>query len=95
MVRVLKLMPLALLIALAGCAGTTGVTKMDLEFNTYEITPSVPWVGFLGSSDEELKQEISQASAGLCGPNGALLLDVERPAYIRVPMSPRGYLYCK
>jgi hypothetical protein len=94
MIRVSKLLPLAFLIGLAGCADSVRVTKMDLELNTYEITPSVPWVSFR-ANDEELKQQISQASAGLCGPNGIALLDVERPAYIRVPMSPRGYLYCR
>ena len=95
MTRASKFLPLAFVIALAGCAGTTRVTKMDLQLNTYEITPSVPWASLGEAGNEELKQQIRQASAGLCGPNGVMLLDVERPAYIRVPMSARGYLYCR
>ena len=89
-----KLVPLAFLVLLAGCADDVRVTKVDLLRNSYELTPRVSWVRFSGS-DEELKQEIRQAAAGLCGPAGTEVLDVERPAYILVPMTPRGYLHCR
>jgi len=95
MIHVSKILPLVLLLGLAGCASdAVRVTKMDLERNTYEITPLVPWVSFQ-ENDEGLKQQITQASAGLCGARGVEVLDVERPAYILVPMTPRGYLHCR
>ena len=101
MVHASKVLPVVLLLALAGCADIR-VTKVDLERNSYEITPLIPWLSFpsdrpgnYDSNDEELKQQITQASAGLCGMRGVENLDVERPAYIRVPMAPRGYLHCR
>jgi hypothetical protein len=95
MIHLSKILPLVLLIALTACASdAVRVTKMDLLRNSYEITPLVPWVSFQ-ENDAALKQQITQASAGLCGAAGIEILDVERPAYIRVPMTPRGYLHCR
>jgi hypothetical protein len=92
-IQLQRIVPFALLVALAGCADMR-VTKTDLQRNSYEITPPVSWVRFRGS-DEQLKDNIKEASAGLCGPGGVEILDVERPAYILVPMTPRGYLHCR
>ena len=94
MIHAQKILPLALLIALAGCAEDIRVTKMDLLRNSYEITPMVGWVRFRGT-DEDLKQDIRQASTVVCGAAGIKALDVERPAYILVRMAPRGYLHCR
>src|SRR4029079_8203419 len=97
--RLLKLCVLLLL--LAGCAMDANsvqrtspqgidvrVSKMDLLQNTYELTPHVGWIGT--GSDEERKEALRAISAEVCAPGTVAIMDVERPDYIKVAMSPRG-----
>ena len=104
--NIAKLLPLFLL--LAGCAGTSGpfdaveqtnsggvlvqVEKLDLAENTYLLTPSER--GWLAST-ADLKQAMRSRAAAICMPGGVQILDVDRPAYIQVELSPIGYLHCR
>jgi len=92
-VTVIRFLPLCLF--LAGCATSAGIdaTKMDHLQNSYELAHRSQWLG--GPSDEALRTSIAAAAMAVCGPAGVAILDVSRPDYIRVPMSPRGYLHCR
>ena len=80
---------------LAGCAASTAIeaTQMDQLQNTYELAHRSQWLG--GPSEDALRISIAAAAMAVCGPAGVAILDVSRPDYIRVPMSPRGYLHCR
>ncbi len=101
-----KLLPLFLL--LAGCADANGpfdavektdsggvlihVMRLDPE-NSYELVPSGEDVRF--TSIAALKQAMRSRAAAICMPGGVQSLDVDRPAYIQVELSPVGYLHCR
>jgi hypothetical protein len=105
--KVTKLVPLFLF--LAGCSSTNGpldavektssggvlvlVEKLDLAENSYLLTPSAQ-DSFL-TADSDLKQAMRSRAAAICGPAGVQFLDVDRPYYIQVELSPRGYLHCR
>ena len=87
-----KFLPLCLL--LAGCSSiSVDATKMDQLQNTYELAHRTMWLST--ASDESLRQSITATAAAVCGQAGVALLDLERPDYISVPMTPRGYLHCR
>ena len=104
---VTKLLPLFLL--LAGCADANGpfdavertdsggvlihVMRLDLAENSYELVPSGEDVWF--TSVAALKQAMRSRAAAICMPGGVQSLDVDRPAYIQVELSPVGYLHCR
>jgi hypothetical protein len=101
--HMLKIWPLFLL--LGGCAMDANslertspegvavrVSKMDLLQNTNELTPQTGW---FGSSDQELKQALRSTATSVCAPGSVLLVDVDRPDYIKVAMTPRGYVHCQ
>ena len=104
---VTKLAPLFLL--LAGCADTSGrfdavektnsggvlveVEKLDLAENTYLLTPYAE-LGWL-TSTADLKQAMRLRAAAICMSGGVQFLDVDRPYYIQVELSPVGYLHCR
>ena len=92
-ILVIRFLPFCLL--LAGCASTVAIdaTKMDQLQNTYELAHRSRWLS--NASDEALLNAITATAVALCGPAGIAILDVSRPDYIRVPMSPRGYLHCR
>jgi hypothetical protein len=100
---------LPLLLLLAGCAGTSGpfdavertnsgevlvkVEKLDLAENTYLLTPYAEY-GWL-KSPPDLKQAMRSIAAAICMAGGVQSLDVDRPYYIQVELSPVGYLHCR
>ena len=86
-----RLLPLCLL--LTGCATSIDATKMDQLQNTYELAHRTMWLSF--ASDESVRSSILTTAQAVCGQAGVANLDVNRPDYIRVPMSPRGYLHCR
>ena len=104
--KVTKLVPLFLF--LAGCSSTNGpldavestnsggvlvlVERLDLAENSYELVPSGEDVWFTSTAD--LKQAIRSRAAAVCGAGGIQFLDVDRPDYIQVELSPRGYVHC-
>jgi len=104
---VTKLLPLFLL--LAGCADVNGpfdavertdsggvlihVMRLDLAENSYELVPSGEDVWFTPTA--ALKQAMRSRAAAICMAGGVQSLDVDRPAYIQVELSPVGYLHCR
>ena len=92
-IGVIRFLPFCVL--LAGCATSVDVdaTKMDLLQNTYELAHRTQWLST--ASDEAIRGAITAKADAVCGPAGIAILDVSRPDYIRVPMSPRGYLHCR
>lgn len=79
---------------LAGCESEPVETsKLDLLQNTYELTPASSWLS--APSAEEAKQSLRAAAPSVCTPGMLGLLDVERPDYIRLEATPRGYLRCR
>ena len=86
---------LPLCFLLAGCAssGSIDATKMDQLQNTYELTHRTMWL--TTASDEAVRGSITAAAGVVCGQAGVAILDLDRPDYIHVPMSPRGYLHCR
>jgi hypothetical protein len=66
---------------------------MDQLQNTYELAQRTQWLS--SASDETVRAAITARAEAVCGPAGIAVLDVSRPDYIRVPMSPRGYLHCR
>lgn len=100
---------LALCLFLTACASTEGpldgvertdsggvlvrVMKLDLAENSYELAPSGHDIWF--TDTEDLKQALRARAAVICGPGGIQFLDVDRPYYIQVELSPRGYLHCR
>jgi hypothetical protein len=88
-----KVLPLFLL--LAGCAGAPSIqtTRMDPLQNTYELKPKVGWLN-LFDDNEAIKRSLVAKAEQICGPGNIAILDDDRPDYIRVPMTPRGYLRC-
>ena len=87
----IRLLPFCLF--LAGCTTSAAIdaTKMDQLQNTYELAHRSRWLG--GPSDDALRTSIAAAAMAVCGSAGVAILDVSRPDYIRLPMSPRGYLH--
>jgi len=101
-----KILPLCLF--LVACASTEGpldavertdsgsvlvrVMRLDLAENSYELVPSAHAIWF--TDTEELKQAMRSRAAAICAPGGIQFLDVDRPYYIQVELSPRGYLHC-
>ena len=101
-----KILPLCLF--LAACASTEGpldavektdsggvlihVMRLDLAENSYELVPSGEDVWFASTAD--MKQAMRSRAAAVCGAGGIQFLDVERPYYIQVELSPRGYVHC-
>ena len=101
-----KFLPLCLF--LAACASTEGpldavektdsggvlihVMRLDLAENSYELAPSGNDVWFMSTAD--LKQAMRSRAAAICGTGGIQFLDVDRPYYIQVELSPRGYVHC-
>ena len=102
-----KILPLCLF--LAACATTDGpldavektdsggvlvhVMRLDLAENSYELVPSGEDVWFTSTAD--VKQAMRSRAAAICMPGGVQSLDVDRPAYIQVELSPVGYLHCR
>ncbi len=102
-----KFFPLCL--SLAGCASMEGpldavektssgsvlvqVEKLDLAENTYRLTPDAEYGWFISTAD--LKQAMRSRATAICMPGGVQSLDVDRPAYIQVELSPVGYLHCR
>lgn len=85
---------LGLCLLLSGCASVEiDATKMDQLQNTYELAHRTQWLTSV--SDESLRASIMATATAVCGQAGIAVLDAERPDYIRVPMSPRGYLHCR
>ena len=85
---------LPLCFLLAGCSSVSvDATKMDQLQNTYELAHRTMWLST--ASDESVRQSITAAAAAVCGQAGVAILDLERPDYIHVPMTPRGYLHCR
>jgi hypothetical protein len=100
---------LPLLLLLAGCADTRGpfdaventnsggvlvqVEKLDLAENSYLLTPYAE-DGWL-TSTADTKQAMRLRAAAICMAGGVQSLDVDRPAYIQVELSPVGYLHCR
>jgi hypothetical protein len=66
---------------------------MDQLQNTYELAHRTQWLGT--ASDESIRNSIMATAEAVCGQARIAILDVDRPDYIRVPMSPRGYLHCR
>jgi len=66
---------------------------MDQLQNTYELADRSQWL--ISASDEAIRTSIAAAAEAVCGPAGIAVLDTNRPDYIRVPMTPRGYLHCR
>ena len=87
-----RILPFFLL--LTGCSSVSiGATKMDQLQNTYELAHRRQFVAIAG--DESIGRSIAATAEAVCGQAGVALLDVKRPDYITVPMSPRGYLHCR
>jgi len=102
-----KSMPLLLL--LAGCASTSGpfdavertnsgevlvqVEKLDLAQNSYLLTPYAEYGWRTSTAD--LKQAMRSRATAICMAGGVQSLDVDRPYYIQVELSPVGYLHCR
>src|SRR5258706_8096840 len=102
-----KILPLCLF--LAACASAEGpldavektdsggvlvhVMRLDLAENSYELAPSDEDVWFTSTAD--LKQALRSRAAAVCGAGGIQFLDVDRPYYIQVELSPVGYLHCR
>jgi len=88
----IKVWPLFLV--LAGCASApVEVSKLDLLLKSYELTPESGWAST--PSPEEAKQMLRTTAQTVCAPGMVGLLDVERPDYIRLEATPRGYLHCR
>jgi hypothetical protein len=87
-----RVLPLFLL--LAGCAGMPQVeaTKMDQLQNTYELVARPGFLRF--PSDQQVKDALLAKAEEVCGVGNVANLDTDRPDYIRVGMTPRGYLHC-
>ena len=93
--RVKKLLPLCFL--LAGCTTTYSIdaTKMDQLQNTYELAHRSMWLSVLNTrGEDDLRRSIAATAQAVCGQAGVAILDVNRPDYISLPMTPRGYLHC-
>jgi hypothetical protein len=102
-----KSLPLFLL--LAGCADTSGpfdaveqtnsgailvqVEKLDLAEKSYLLTPYAEY-GWL-TSTADIKQAMRSRATAICMAGGVQSLDIDRPAYIQVELSPVGYLHCR
>jgi len=89
-----KFLPLCFL--LAGCSTASvsiDAAKMDTLQNTYELAHRTIWLS--RASDDTVRSSIAAAATAACGQAGVAILDVDRPDYIRVPMTPRGYLHCR
>jgi hypothetical protein len=87
-----KFLPLCFL--LAGCTSVSiDATKMDQLQNTYELAHRTMWLSL--SSDDSIRQSITATAEAVCGQAGVAILDLERPDYIHVAMTPRGYLHCR
>lgn len=88
-----NLLPLCFL--LAGCASSASIdaTKMDQLENTYELAHRTMWL--TTASNESIRQSITATALAVCGQAGIAILHLDRPDYIHVPMSPRGYLHCR
>ena len=100
---------LQLCLFLAACATTDGpldavertdsggvlihVMRLDLAENSYELVPSGEDVWFTPTA--ALKQAMRSRAAAICMAGGVQSLDVDRPAYIQVELSPVGYLHCR
>jgi hypothetical protein len=100
---------LPLLLLLAGCASTSGpldavertnsgevlvqVEKLDLAQNSYLLTPYAEYGWRTSTAD--LKQAMRSRATAICMAGGVQSLDVDRPYYIQVELSPVGYLHCR
>jgi hypothetical protein len=89
-------LPLCFLLAACSTTQSVDATKLDQLQNTYELAHRSMWLSVLYTRDDEmLRRSIAATAEAVCGQAGVATLDVNRPDYISVPMTPRGYLHCR
>ncbi len=66
--------------------------KLDQLQNSQELAERTMWLSF--SSDQTIREALIKKAEEVCGVGKVAILDVDRPDYIRVPMSPHGYVHC-